>query len=105
MCTDEYRRTLCGVCEKESTEQERKKSEDTRTEECETAKKERRKCPKEQRNDQERDGSCQEHPHKNIGTQIMCTEHIGLPHCGNCDLDYDEQEMGRVYGKTWTKMC
>jgi formate dehydrogenase assembly factor FdhD len=59
MCTDEYRRTLCGVCEKESTEQERKKSEDTRTEECETAKKERGKCPKEQRNDQERDGSCQ----------------------------------------------
>ena len=35
----------------------------------------------------------------------MCTEHIGLPHCGTCDLDYDEQEMVKVYGKTWTKMC
>jgi hypothetical protein len=35
----------------------------------------------------------------------MCTEHIGLPLCGNCGLDYDQKEIWSVYGKTWTKMC
>ncbi|KAG7406592.1 hypothetical protein Forpe1208_v013774 [Fusarium oxysporum f. sp. rapae] len=35
----------------------------------------------------------------------MCTEHIGLPLCGNCGLDYDEQEMVKVYGTTWIKRC